>query len=269
MQKIIDKLNFCKNLLELADFLETFSEELKTVPNKNKPIEELFSYLSVESFYRPKSPYVVLTGNDAVKAYLSNYWISNSNKKESFGYISKIIEKIRNEYIPAQSKSLSPTEIHTLMTHANDRFGFIEKVIGSNQIEILVVENSLLNLNALHSATIIGDEIINKIIIPHSRLDSSCSLEYTFFHELGHVLHTRATKQIETIPASFRLIQEHLFPININCSLHDQCELFADCFAISALAMSEHEKYSPYNFILKEDKIILISYMINLIHETF
>jgi len=99
----------------------------------------------------------------------------------------------------------------------------------------------------------------------HVREDSCDSPQCVLLHELGHVLHMRLTRSLDTPPSGFIKLQQKIFSKGGELSNYLLSELFADCFAIAAAFGSPLEKYDPYVMMLDVDKGIITAYIISLI----
>lgn len=141
-----------------------------------------------------------------------------------------------------------------------------------NTLEILLINHSHIKFSAYYVAILTEDspesiELTDKVFIPYLRHEIDFPQEFIFLHELGHALHTRATKQLMTPPDSFLNVLERIFPKAVYESDTIKAELFADSFAIAAL---HNSRFSQYDSVIKEeDRLFLIEYMQNLIETTF
>ena len=176
--------------------------------------------------------------------------------------------------MPPQKSRISIEIIQSLMVLVNERFNFQQTVLGETTLEILLINHSHVKFCAYYVAIITEDSpesivLTDKIFIPYLRHEIDFPQEFIFLHELGHALHTRATKQLMTPPDSFLNVLERIFPKAVYESDTIKAELFADSFAIAALHNSRFYQCDPYTSIQGEDHLFLIAYIQNLIETTF
>ena len=89
----------------------------------------------------------------------------------------------------------------------------------------------------------------------HIHEESPDSEEYSFIHELGHVLHFALTDSLSIAPEGFTQIQKIMLnEKGIPAINENVCELLADCFAMAATLGPPLEKYNSYEMLSGKDK---------------
>ncbi|WP_312279040.1 hypothetical protein [Oscillibacter sp.] len=271
LQKAIDKLYNSNDLFELAGSIEKLLSAIDSVRNKNKVLREIYGNLYFGCTRQPQ-PFSILEGKDASIPYLMTYWRFHETYKDNKKCLQDIIHTIHASMLPPQKSRISIEMIQSLIALVNDKFHFQQKVLEETPLEILLIDHSHTELGAYYVAILTEDspesiELTDKIFIPYLRHEINFPQEFIFLHELGHALHTRATKQLMTPPDSFLNVLERIFPKAVYESDTIKAELFADSFAIAALHNSD---FSQYDSVIKEeDRLFLIGYMQNLIETTF
>lgn len=271
----IAKVYESSNLFELADNLKELIDVIQTKKSKNKILEKMFSQISwcreMDYFWSiPTKKYNIYQNVRATQVYLLNYWEFKNTYKENIICLSEIINTIQTNMLEPQKPQISGEMIDSLMNLADSRFQFIEKVLKSSILEILLLDHSHVELGSFYSASFYSDgQVIDRIIMTCLRHEIDCPHEFIFLHELGHVLHTRITKLPMTPPDSFKVVQKKMFPESLDYPKEKVAEIFADCFAIATLVGSELSQYNPYTFIEKEDNIFILAYMWELIQRAF
>lgn len=271
LQKAIDKLYNSNDLFELADSMEMLLSVIDGVHNKNKVLREIYGNLSLFRFGLPQ-PFSIVEGQEASISYLLTYWRFQKTYRDNKKCLQDIIHTIHAVMLPPQKERISIEMIQSLVALVNDKFHFQQKVLGGATLEILLIDHSHTELGACYVATLTENpqesiELSDKIFLPYLRHEITTPQEFIFLHELGHALHTRATKLLMTPPDSFLNVLERIFPKAIHESDTIKAELFADSFAIAAL---HNSCFSQYDSVIKEeDRLFLIGYMQNLIETSF
>lgn len=273
LEKAINKLYNSNDLFELADGIETLLSVMDGIRNKNLVLREIYGNLY---FYciGQSQPFFILKGKETSISYLLTYWRFQETYTENKKCLQNIVHTIYEVMLSPQKSRISIEMIKSLIALVSDKFHFQQKILGGTTLEILLIDHSHTELGACYVATLTENpqesiELSDKIFLPYLRHDIDFPQEFIFLHELGHALHTRATKQIMTPPDSFLNVLERIFPKAVHESDTIKAELFADSFAIAALHNSDFSQYDPYTSIQEEDCLFLIDYMQNLIETTF
>ncbi len=135
----------------------------------------------------------------------------------------------------ADTPMLTPKSAVSVLNRVCEVFPYAEKVIGDNPIEILLIESQHESRNG-ESTTVFTSNGMHGIICTY-QLQGNCiaAPEHIFLHELGHLLHMRATGTITDLPASFI---EYLSQLGTDCSQLTTAQLqevFADTFMLAML----------------------------------
>jgi len=269
-KEIITKILESQDLFELANRLEKFLGFLKDIQNHRNNIlyelyDPLFSWYFDKSFYL-KNPYIIFEGNEGIRLYLKNRWQFYNSYRKNRECLLTVISEIREKIIRPQGQRITVKEIESIMDTLDQKFSFVEKVIDKKHIEIVMLDHSHACWNNFTSISRINDIRYYRIITTHIRKESPHSEQYSFLHELGHILHFVLTDSFNALPEGFTKIQRIMFnQRDIPPSNEEMCELFADCFAIAAIYGSHLEKYDPYDMILDVDKAIITAYIMQLI----
>ena len=257
-----------KDLFELADNLEYFIQQIQRESNKKKLLFNLYRHLTDATVILDISPppFHILSHQRSVLFYLKNYWIFQDSSKENINVLTRIIKEIRNSILKPQKPIIDDKKIKELLLFTEKRFSFITNVVQNHPIQILCLNHSHKNCNSYYSARLSSDgKIEDRVFITSSERNVDFPKEFVFLHELGHLLHTRITKSLMTVPKSFCMIQERMFQKGLDDVSEKTAELFADCFGISVLYNSEYEHLNPYKNIHNDDNIYLTMYMVSLI----
>ena len=263
INKTIDEILETTNLLELADRLEIFHTQLNPSNQEEFLKQLLYELGSRHDFFAiiDDGPYQILDGEFEVNQYLYNALIECNSLEETKIFIKGHVDDIRSRVETPQGNRLSESDIRKMMTHLEDRFSFCEKLFQFDKLKIVLLNNSFTNMNSVYKALLMSnDSIYHSVFISHEMKNFGLPQAYTFFHELGHVLHTAITRSPLDVPSSFRNIQEIMFPASLNYSSEGVIEIFADCFAFVATMGTDLEAGNPLNSIHPDDKKILMQY---------
>lgn len=138
----------------------------------------------------------------------------------------------------ADTPILTPESAVSVLNRVCEMFPYTEKVIGNNPIEILLIESQHESRNG-ESTTVFTSNGMHGIICIY-QLQGNCIAvpEHIFLHELGHLLHMRATGTIADVPANFI---EYLSQLSTDCSeltTEQLQEVFADTFLLAVIAQT-------------------------------
>lgn len=261
------------SLFSLADNLESFVFYLDTSLNKREDISALYQKIRVYEFYAKSESYpgyrVFNTQSSALK-YLTNYWRYTSSARKDTENLRNIINRIKKSFVCMQQTLISIEKIKHLFSIVDEKYDFTNLVLGEKKVDILLLESTHKEWNSFYSATATPrQEVLHDFIMISSMpLDSVTNQEFCFMHELGHLLHTRITMNIEKVPESFEQFFAFAFPDGSHISDTAKVECFADFFAIAALLDTEYEPLDALH-LDKSVKKALSEYMNQLIYQNF
>ncbi len=116
-------------------------------------------------------------------------------------------------------------------------FPYAEKVIGDNPIEILLIESQYESRNGESTVIFTPNGMQGNICIYQLQDNCVAAPEHIFLHELGHLLHMKATRTLADVSAS---LIEYLSQLGTDCSQLTTAQLqevFADTFMLAVLYM--------------------------------
>lgn len=112
-------------------------------------------------------------------------------------------------------------------------------MIGNNPIEILLIEAQHESRNGESTAIFTQNGMRVSICIYQLQDDSIAAPEHILLHEMGHLLHMRATKTVAAGPVSFI---KYLSQLGTDCSKLTTAQLqevFADTFMLAVIAQTD------------------------------
>ena len=138
----------------------------------------------------------------------------------------------------ADTPMLTPESAVNVLNRVCEVFPYAEKVIGNNPIEILLIEAQQESRNGESTAIFTPAGMHGSICIYQLQDDCTAEPEHILLHELGHLLHMRATGTITDIPASF---VDYLSQLGTDCSKLTTSQLqeaFADTFMLAVISQT-------------------------------
>ena len=157
--------------------------------------------LSMRIPFTATSRCTLYTEENAVLRYAQHFL----NHTQELG-ISNAVEALarhaaRFDY--ADTPMLTPESAVNVLNRVCEVFPYAEKVIGGNPIEILLIESQHEFRNGESTAVFTSNGMQGNICIYQLQDNCVAAPEHIFLHELGHLLHMRATGTITDVPASF------------------------------------------------------------------
>ena len=263
----------CDSLFSLADELELFVNHLGSTKNKKNDIQDLFQQIGVYNFYAQYDGGLgcrMFDPKTSVIKYLTNYWQSNLSVNESIKILHNIIKRIRTSFMCMEQPPMSAEKTKELFMLVDEKYNFTNHIFEKENVDILRLEATHKEWNSYYSATVIPKREIlyDSIMVLSIPFNSITSQEFCFLHELGHLFHTRITKQIEKIPESFDNFLKYILPKSDHISESSKSELFADLFASATLYDTQYEACDSIN-LNTPVKAALSEYMRALIQTHF
>lgn len=120
-----------------------------------------------------------------------------------------------------------------VMQMACSLFPYAEKVCGENPVDILLIEAQHESRNGESTALFTPKGMQGSICIYQLQDDCTATPEHILLHELGHLLHIKATGMLTDVPPGFR---EYLSQLGTDCSKLSNTQLqevFADTFMLA------------------------------------
>ena len=138
----------------------------------------------------------------------------------------------------ADTPMLTPESALSVLNRVCEMFPYAEKVINENPIEILLIESQHESRNGESTAIFTPAGMHGSICIYQLQDDCNATPEHILLHELGHLLHMRATGTLTDIPASFI---DYLSQLGTDCSeltTEQLQEVFADTFMLAVISQA-------------------------------
>lgn len=135
----------------------------------------------------------------------------------------------------ADTPMLTPESAVNVLNRVCEVFPYAEKVIGNDPIEILLIESQHESHNGESTAIFTSNGMQGNICIYQLQDNCVAAPEHILLHELGHLLHMRATGTITDVPASFIDYLSQLGTDYNELTTAQLQEVFADTFMLAVL----------------------------------
>jgi hypothetical protein len=240
IQECICKIIQSSSILELANGVEGFLEHIALSNNKRHEISQLVGRVMIEAFYLEavsESGYRLYDAKNSVLKYLANYLQIDQSTEKSIASLKEIATWIQVSYGQKERALISNEKIEMLFKLVDEKYNFTNLILAEQKVDILQIDCTHKMWNAYYSVTVIPKQqlVYDSIILPSQPFDSVISQEFYFLHELGHLFHTRITKEIEMVPEAFYVLVRYILPKEMYLSEKTKAETFADCFASATL----------------------------------
>lgn len=173
------------------------------------------------------------TEENAVILYAQQFLKYNQELGIDYAVEGLVHHAARFDY--ADTPMMTPESAVHVINRVCEVFPYAEKVIGNNPIEILLIEAQHEARNGEATAIFMQHGMHGSICIYQLQDDYIAAPEYILLHEMGHLLHMRATGTITDVPASFI---NYLSQLGTDCSKLTTAQLqevFADTFMLAML----------------------------------
>lgn len=202
--------------------------------------------------------YSLYTEENAVIRYAQQFL----NYNQELGIVDAVesLAHHTSQFDYADTPMLTPESAVSVLNRVCKVFPYAKTVIGDNPLEILLIESQHESHNGESTAIFTPTGMHGSFCIYQLQDDCTAEPEHILLHELGHLLHMRATGTITDVPASFI---DYLFQLGTDCrklSNEQLREVFADTFILAVIVesaalpdlfprISTHTKRCCYNYI--------------------
>lgn len=179
--------------------------------------------------------YSLYTEENAVIQYAQQFL--KCNQELGIAYTVEALARHAAPFDYADTPMLTPESVNLVLERVNEVFPYAKTAIGDNPLEILLIESQHESRNGESTAIFTPTGMHESICIYQLQDDCTAEPEHILLHELGHLLHMRATGTITDVPASFI---DYLSQLGTDCSKLTTAqlqEIFADTFMLAVVYM--------------------------------
>ena len=211
---------------ETEDVLTELDEgnELAAVDFANRIFSERPACTATESY--------VVYQDDAVIRYAQ--WFLACNKELGIDRCMEGLHRYAGRFWYADTLTFTEDGVATVFQMVDALFSYSQKVLVKHPVDILLVDTQHECLNGETSAVFTAGEMQGCICLYQMQSEEVNPI-HVLLHELGHLLHIKATGTLTEIPKSF---VGHLLSLGIDCSKLTAAqlqELFADTFMLAVV----------------------------------
>lgn len=164
-------------------------------------------------------------------------WFLASNKELGINCCIDGLHQYAGRFWYADTPTLTEDDVTTVFQMVDALFSYSQQVLDKHPIDILLIDAQHECLNGETSAVFTAGEMQGCICLYQMQSEEVNPI-HVLLHELGHLLHIKATGTLTGIPKSF---VGHLLSLGIDCSKLAAAqlqELFADTFMLAVI--NEH-----------------------------
>jgi len=173
--------------------------------------------------------------DDAVMRYAQ--WFLASNKELGINCCIDGLHQYASRFWHADTPTLTEDGVTTVFQMVDALFYYSQKVLDKHPIDILLIDAQHERLNGETSAVFTAEGMQGCICMYRMQNEDIIPI-HVLLHELGHLLHIKATGTLTEIPASF---VGYLLSLGIDCSrltVAQLQELFADTLLLAVISQT-------------------------------
>lgn len=266
---IYDKINSiinCDDLLTWGELLIDFAESALKEKNRGKIVKFFYQQLQyfglldyvVDSIIdNNHSQYFIYEGKNAVRKYVVLTIPKQDTPVKTLKSIKTYGNQILLDFKKPVGKGITKEKIEEIMHYLDEKFSFSKKVFANRKAMFILLNYSHREYNSECLIMNYDTEIIQHFFLYSMKPDSEDTLtpEAVFFHELGHALHARYTRNVKIVPEKIILFLKELCMPKIDLlEPEQQREVFADVLSMGIMYDSPFSEYDPFVKIHEADK---------------
>lgn len=159
-----------------------------------------------------------------------------SNERLGFADAVEALARHAEKFDYSNTQLLTENAVADVFQKVNALFPYNEKVIGKQPIEIMLIDEQHESRNGESTIHFGSQEMAGSICMYRMRDTCTGTPEHILLHELGHLVHMKATGTLSGVPACFKT---YLSQIGTDCSrlsTQQQREIFADTFMLAVIS---------------------------------
>jgi len=253
------------DLIDCGHKLVEFADAAVVVKNKHTIVNQFFENLLYTVmipyvFDRPdEAHYYLCEKKEAIGMYVYFMIGGKQTPVKSLKKIKQVGEHIIANYTTPIGDIIPKETILEIMECLDAKFSFSKKIMNARLVPIIYAIIPYSNREFNSQCVVTKENTIPIVFLYHMRTDDveSANPIAVFFHELGHMLHTRYTKNPHWIPDEILdILRDTCFPTIKEASIYDQCEIFADVLSVGLMQDTKFEEYSLFKCFQADEKKI-------------
>lgn len=224
----------------------------------HKDLNELYEGMVMESLYNGHPNWSIVSGVKAVNLFLLRNWHFHNRVSENRQAFKQLADELRH-FHRAQSSAPSSESIASIMKYLDVSYNFSSIVLAERHVLIFCLDYEHTQCDSFcrtfeRMDGKMGADVY--MLVPSS--GEPVAPQCMFLHEMGHVLNTMRTGDIDVVPRDFVSTFEKMFT-RLKES-HTAKELFANCFAMGIMSHPKFQQYDPFLSISPTDKALFDKY---------
>lgn len=214
---------------ETEDVITELDEgnELAAVDFANRIFSERPACTATESY--------AVYQDDAVIRYAQ--WFLSCNKELGIDRCIDGLNQYAGRFWYTDTPTLTEADVTTVFQMVNALVSYSQKVLDKYPVDILLIDAQHECLNGETSAVFTAGGMQGCICMYRMQNEDIIPI-HVLLHELGHLLHIKATGTLTDVPDSFK---DHLLRLDIDCrklTTAQLQELFADTFLLAVISQA-------------------------------
>ncbi len=266
IQEKMEKALYSDTLFECARNLSEFARAVLEEKNRSTIMKTFYGslfqyammdYVTDDLFEESKDSYYICDGKSASAKYLALMMPAKERPIQSLQNIQKFAQETLETLMPPIGERIEEEMAEDILSYLDEEYNFGKKVFRDRKaiFALLDVSHKLHNSECLMETTD-GEMVLHFFLYcMNNKDDSSITPEAVLFHELGHAIHVRYTRDIRQVPEEvLKILRETCMPGIDTLLPEQQSEVFADILSAGMMFESPFESYSPFSYMLPKDK---------------
>jgi len=257
---------YCGDFFQCLNNIQNFTEEALIEKNRANIVKNFYErltqyamsdYIFDEFLVMDEKQYLIYDGENAVAKYMALSIPKQRTPVKSLHNIKLFAEQTQKEFMISDGNHITKKKASEIMNYLDNEYSFSKKVFSDRKAMFLILNVTHKNCNAECIIMNSDNEIIQHLFLYclSHELEYVKQPEAVLFHELGHAIHARYTKDIDIVPNDiFQKLERLCFPGLCSLSLDKQKEIFADVLGMGLMYGSPFAEVDPFYQIYDEHK---------------
>jgi hypothetical protein len=257
---------YCRDLLKCGSKLIDFAETAITEKNRATLVKLFYErlreatvvdYVFDDFFNEQKCRYAIYEGENAVGKYLVLSIPQQSTPVKTLNAIKSFGEYLILHFRGPIGNVITKYRIDEIMQYLDKQYEFTNKVFSDQKSIFSILDYSHTEFNSECMTAFSKSKVMQHIFLYHMKTnDEDMPLpETVFFYELGHVIHAKYFRSVDSVPENILSFLRQLCMPNIDMyPPKEQIEVFADIISVGLMYNSPFDKYDTFSYIHKDDK---------------
>lgn len=170
---------------------------------------------------------------DAVVRYVQ--WFLTCNRELGVDSCVDALYQHASQFWDSDTPSMTEDMAEKVFQIVNSLFPYSKKVLGTRPIDLLLMDAQHVRVNGETSAVFTPDGMWGCICMYRMQDDTTAPV-HVLLHELGHLLHVKATGTLTELPDTFRAYLSELGTEHERLTIFQLQDVFADTFMLAVIS---------------------------------